>query len=163
MLTNNYASLLSLSIGTKSDNLPVCKDINGGTVSPDMTWLATILQYPLTIITGNNKVQRGHWMVFGEGSTPVKSSDISIESPITEGFDVISQTSNIPYIYSSTVMTVTRIVQNTGSAPITISEVGLYGANGQTTAIMLAREVLAEPITLQPGEKHSFTMDLCVE
>lgn len=162
MLTNNYASLLSLSIGTKSDNLPVCKDINGGTVSPNKTWLATILQYSLTIITGNNKAQRGHWMVFGEGSTPVKSSDISIESPITDGFTVISQTSNIPYIYSSTVMTVTRIVQNTISAPITISEVGLYGAN-TSTAMLLAREVLDEPVTLQPGEKHSFTMDLCVQ
>ena len=162
MLTNNYASLLSLAVGTESDNLPVCKDTNGGTVSPNKTWLATILQYPLTIITGNNKVQRGHWMVFGEGSTPVKSSDISVESPITDGFTVISQTSNIPYIYSSTAMTVTRIIQNTGSAPITISEVGLYGANSQTTTIMLAHEVI-EPITLQPGDKHSFTIDLCVQ
>ena len=162
MLTNNYASLLSLAVGTERDNLPVCKDTNGGTVSPNKTWLATILQYPLTIITGNNKVQRGHWMVFGEGSTPVKSSDISVESPITDGFIVISQTSNMPYIYSSTAMTVTRIIQNTGSAPITISEVGLYGANGQTTAIMLAHEVI-EPITLQPGDKHSFTIDLCVQ
>lgn len=162
MLTNNYASLLSLSIGTKSDNLPVCKDINGSTVSSNKAWLATILQYSLTIITGNNKAQRGHWMVFGEGSTPVKSSDISIESPITDGFTVISQTSNIPYIYSSTIMTVTRIIQNTGSAPITISEVGLYGANTSTVPIMLAREVI-EPVTLQPGEKHSFTMDICVE
>ena len=163
MLTNNYASLLSLSIGTKSNNLPVCKDTNGSTVSPNKTWLATILQYSITTITGDGEAQRGHWMVFGEGSTPVKSSDISIESPITEGFDVISQTSNIPYIYSSTAMTVTRIIQNTGSTPITISEVGLYGANVSTETIMLAREVLAEPITLQPGEKHSFTMDLCVE
>lgn len=162
MLTNNYASLLSLAVGTKGDNLPVCKDTNGGTVSPNRSWLATILQYSLTTITGDGKAQRGHWMVFGEGSTPVKSSDISIESPITEGFDVILQTSNIPYIYSSTVMTVTRIIQNTSSTPITISEVGLYGANNQTTAIMLAREVI-EPVTLQPGEKHSFTMDLCVE
>ena len=140
----------------------MCKDTNGGPVSLNKAWLATILQYSLTTITGEGKAQRGHWMVFGEGSTPVKSSDISIESPITDGFTVISQTSNIPYIYSSTVMTVTRIIQNTGSAPITISEVGLYGANSQTTAIMLAHEVI-EPVTLQPGEKHSFTMDLCVE
>ena len=162
MLTNNYASLLSLAVGTKNDNLPVCKNTNGDTVSPNRSWLATILQYSLTTITGGGTAQRGHWMVFGEGSTPVKSSDISIESPITDGFTVISQTSNIPYIYSSTAMTVTRIIQNTSSAPITISEVGLYGANGQTTAIMLAHEVI-EPITLQPGEKHSFTMDLCVE
>ena len=163
MLTNNYASLLSLAVGTVRNTLPVCKDTNGDTVSSNYTWLGTILQYSLTIITGDGESQRGHWMVFGEGSTPVKSSDISIESPITDGFTVISQTSNMPYIYSSTTMTVTRIIQNTGSAPITISEVGLYGANISTATIMLAREVLAEPITLQPGEKHSFTMDLCVE
>lgn len=163
MLTNNYASLLSLSIGTKSNNLPVCKDISGGTVNPNKAWLATILQYSLAIISGGGEAQRGHWMVFGEGNTPVESSDISIESPITDGFIVISQTSNIPYIYSSTIMTVTRIIQNTSSAPITISEVGLYGDNTSTDTIMLAREVLDEPITLQPGEKHSFTMDLCVE
>ena len=162
MLTNNYASLLSLSIGTQNNNLPVCKDINGNTVSPNRSWLATILQYSLAIISGGGKTQRGHWMVFGGGSTPVESSDISVESPIIDGFTVISQTSNIPYIYSSTIMTVTRIIQNTGSAPITISEVGLYGANTSTETIMLAREVI-EPVTLQPGEKHSFTMDLCVE
>ena len=104
--------------------------------------------------------QCGHWMVFGGGSTPVKSSDISVKSPIIDGFTVISQTSNIPYIYSSTIMTVTRIIQNTGSTPITISEVGLYGDNMSSASIMLAREVI-EPVTLQPGEKHSFTMDLC--
>ena len=34
--------------------------------------------------------------------------------------------------------------------------------NNFTGTMMLAREVI-EPVTLQPGEKHSFTMDLCVE
>ena len=162
MLTNNYASLLSLDISVQNNNLPVCKDINGNTVSPNESWLAIILKRSLTIISGGGKARTGHWMVFGGGSTPVESSDISVESPITDGFTVISQTSKIPYIYSSTIMTVTRIIQNTGSAPITISEVGLYGANDSTETMMLAREVI-EPVTLQPGEKHSFTMDLCVE
>ena len=161
MLTNNYASLLSLSVGKKSGDLPVCKDINGSIVRSSKEWLNNILQNSLNIIKGNGIPQCGHWMVFGGGSTPVKSSDISVKSPIIDGFTVISQTSNIPYIYSSTIMTVTRIIQNTGSTPITISEVGLYGDNMSSASIMLAREVI-EPVTLQPGEKHSFTMDLCV-
>lgn len=35
----------------------------------------------------------------------------------------------------------------------TINEIGMFG-----WTLMVAREVLAEPVTLQPGEKHTFTM-----
>lgn len=161
MLTNNFASLLSMAVGTSNSNLPVCKSTQNESVSPNRSWLATLLQYSLPIINNGGNPQRGHWMVFGSGTTPAKSTDITIETPV-ESFDVISQTSNIPYKYSSTTMTITRVIQNTSTEPLIISEVGLYADNSGGTVLMLAHEVI-EPITLQPGEKHSFTMDLCVE
>lgn len=83
---------------------------------------------------------------------------------MTEDYEIITQTKDVPLKFSSSIMTITRVIRNTGNAPLTISEVGLYASysGGFMGAMMLAREVI-EPVTLQPGEKHSFTMDICVE
>ena len=59
------------------------------------------------------------------------------------------------------VLDCTRIIRNDSSEPITIKEIGLF-VTTNPECVLLAREVI-EPVTLQPGEKHSFTMDLCVQ
>ena len=101
--------------------------------------------------------------MLGTGTTPATAADIKLEN-VTEDYEIVTQTKDIPQTFSSSIITITRVIRNTGNAPLTISEVGLYAsyASAFTGAMMLAREVI-EPVTLQPGEKHSFTMDLCVE
>ena len=49
-----------------------------------------------------------------------------------------------------------------------VREIGIYGYwfNENTNSgnnFMIAREVLSETIKIQPGEKHAFTISLCVD
>lgn len=163
MLTNNFAGLVSLNCQGGSDNYKVCKTTSDVDVKASYNWLRSIMPSSLLFKNESLSSATGIYLVLGTGTTPATAADIKLEN-VTEDYEVVTQTKDVPLTFSSTIMTITRIIRNTGNAPLTISEVGLYAsyANAFTGAMMLAREVI-EPVTLQPGEKHSFTMDLCVE
>lgn len=56
-------------------------------------------------------------------------------------------------------MVVNRVVRNNTEKDIIINELGMYISQGRSVNVaMIAREVLAEPVILKPGEAHSFTM-----
>ena len=164
MLTNNFAGLVSLNCINNSGNYNVCKNTNNTDVKASYSWLRSIMPNSLLLKNApSDNRSNGVYLVLGTGTTPATAADIKLEN-VTEDYEVITQTKDSPLTFSSSIITITRVIRNTGNAPLTISEVGLYAslANAFTGAIMLAREVI-EPVTLQPGEKHSFTMDLCVE
>lgn len=164
MLTNNFAGLVSLNCQSSSGSYGVCKTTSNTDTKASNAWLRSMVSYALLLKDApNNNQSTGVYIVLGTGTTPATAADIKLEN-VTEDYEVITQTKDVPLKFSSSMMNITRVIRNTGNAPLTISEVGLYAsyANAFTGAIMLAREVI-EPITLQPGEKHSFTMDLCVE
>lgn len=164
MLTNNFAGLVSLNCYGSSDNYKVCKTTSNADARANYGWLRSIMPNSLLLKDApSDNRSSGVYIVLGTGTTPATAADIKLEN-VTEDYEVVTQTKDIPLTFSSTIMTITRVIRNTGNAPLTISEVGLYAsyANAFTGAMMLAREVI-EPVTLQPGEKHSFTMDLCVE
>ena len=164
MLTNNFAGLVSLNCLSNSNNYDVCKNTEGKTSKANYNWLRMIFSgASLLFKNAPSPSATGVYLVLGTGTTPATAADIKLEN-VTEDYEIITQTKDIPLAFSSSIMTITRVIRNTGNAPLTISEVGLYAsyANALTGAMMLAREVI-EPVTLQPGEKHSFTMDLCVE
>jgi hypothetical protein len=163
MLTNNFAGLVSLNCQISSDNYDVCKTTEGKSASAGYSWLKQLFSAPLPLKNVPSSSATGVYLVLGTGTTPATVADIKLEN-VTEDYEIVTQTKAIPLKFSSSMINITRVIQNTGNAPLTISEVGLYAsyASAFTGAMMLAREVI-EPITLQPGEKHSFTMDLCVE
>lgn len=164
MLTNNYAGLVSLNCQISSTNYNVCKTTSNADVKAAYSWLRSMMPYSLLLKDApSGKQSDGVYIVLGTGTTPATAADIKLEN-VTEDYEVITQTKDVPLKFSSSMMNITRVIRNTGNAPLTISEVGLYAsyASAFTGAIMLAREVI-EPVTLQPGEKHSFTMDLCVQ
>ncbi len=163
MLTNNFAGLVSLNCQSSSANYNVCKTTDGKPASGGYSWLRSIMPNSLLLKNAPSSSATGVYIVLGTGTTPATAADISLEN-VTEDYEIITQTKDIPQTFSSSIITITRVIRNTGNAPLTISEVGLYAsyASAFTGAMMLAREVI-EPVTLQPGEKHSFTMDLCVE
>ena len=164
MLTNNFAGLVSLSCYGGSDNYKVCKTTNNVDVKASFNWLRSIMPNSLLLKDApSSNSLTGIYLVLGKGTTPATAADIKLEN-VTEDYEVVTQTKDVPLTFSSSIMTITRVIRNIGNAPLTISEVGLYASymNTFTGAMMLAREVI-EPVTLQPGEKHSFTMDLCVE
>ena len=163
MLTNNFAGLVSLNCQIGSDNYVVCKTTENKTASASYSWFRQLFSASLSLKNVPSSATTGVYLVLGTGTTPATAADIKLEN-VAEDNEVITQTKDVPLKFSSSIMTITRVIRNTGNAPLTISEVGLYAsyASAFTGAIMLAREVI-EPVTLQPGEKHSFTMDLCVE
>lgn len=163
MLTNNSAGLISVNLQSTSGNYDVCKTTEGKSASASYSWLKQLFSALLPLKNVPSSATTGVYMVLGTGTTPATVADIKLEN-VTEDYEIVTQTKDIPLKFSSSMINITRVIRNTGNAPLTISEVGLYAsyANAFTGAIMLAREVI-EPITLQPGEKHSFTMDICVE
>lgn len=164
MLTNNFAGLVSLNCQGTSTNYKVCKTTSNVDVQATYGWLRSIMPNSLLLKDApSSDSLTGIYLVLGKGTTPATAADIKLEN-VTEDYEVITQTKDVPLKFSSSMMNITRVIRNTGNTPLTISEVGLYVsyANAFTGAMMLAREVI-EPVTLQPGEKHSFTMDLCVE
>lgn len=163
MLTNNSAGLISVNLQSTSGNYDVCKTTEGKSASASYSWLKQLFSTLLPLKNVPSSSATGVYLVLGTGTTPATVTDIKLEN-VTEDYEIVTQTKAIPLKFSSSMINITRVIQNTGNAPLTISEVGLYAsyANAFTGAMMLAREVI-EPVTLQPGEKHSFTMDLCVE
>lgn len=163
MLTNNSAGLISVNLQGTSGNYDVCKTTEGKSASASYSWLKQLFSTLLPLKNVPSSSATGVYIVLGTGTTPATVADIKLEN-VTEDYEIVTQTKAIPLKFSSSMINITRVIQNTGNAPLTISEVGLYAsyANAFTGAMMLAREVI-EPVTLQPGEKHSFTMDLCVE
>ena len=163
MLTNNFAGLVSLSIQSTSTNYYVCKTTEDKLVSASYNWIRQLFGASLTLKNVPSSSTTGIYLVLGTGTTPATAADIALEN-LTEEYEVVTQTKDLPLKFSSSMINITRVIRNTGNAPLTISEVGLYAsyANAFTGGMMLAREVI-EPVILQPGEKHSFTMDLCVE
>lgn len=163
MLTNNYAGLVSLNCQGTSGNYDVCKTTEGKSASASYPWLKQLFSALLPLKNAPSSSATGIYLVLGTGTTLATAADIKLEN-VTEDYEIVTQTKDIPLKFSSSIITITRVIRNTGNAPLTISEVGLYAsyANAFTGAMMLAREVI-EPVTLQPGEKHSFTMDICVE
>ncbi|CDB79760.1 unknown [Coprococcus sp. CAG:131] len=163
MLTNNFAGLVSLNCQSSSANYNVCKTTDGKPASGGYSWLRSIMPNSLLLKNAPSSSATGVYIVLGTGTTPATAADISLEN-VTEDYEIITQTKDVPLKFSSSIMTITRVIRNTGNAPLTISEVGLYASysGGFMGAMMLAREVI-EPVTLQPGEKHSFTMDICVQ
>lgn len=163
MLTNNSAGLISVNLQSTSGNYDVCKTTEGKSASASYSWLKQLFSTLLPLKNVPSSSATGVYLVLGTGTTPATVADIKLEN-VTEDYEIVTQTKAIPLKFSSSMINITRVIQNTGNAPLTISEVGLYAsyASAFTGAIMLAREVI-EPVTLQPGEKHSFTMDLCVE
>lgn len=99
----------------------------------------------------------GCYLLIGSGDSPETLASYKLDSVITQ-YSVINQTHKFSDKYSGDVLLVNRVIQNTSENPFTVKEIGLFGAN-----YMIAREVLAEPVTLQPGEKHTFTMSIGLE
>lgn len=106
----------------------------------------------------------GFFLLLGASNTEPTAEDYKLGDVLTD-YTTISQShyfNNSNEVYTTSFMTLTRTIQNETAASITIKEIGAYYKYEGNIPIMIAREVI-EPVTLQPGEKHSFTMDICVQ
>lgn len=99
-------------------------------------------------------------IAFGSGTTPPQKTDYKLENYITTGLTYSGNNTNSTDGVANWVQT----VQNTSTAQITITEVGLFSKNSDTgqdyTAFLLTRTVLDTPVVLQPNEVKTFTITI---
>lgn len=100
----------------------------------------------------------------GNGTKPVSFDDYDLESVIYDLTFVAMASNTITDEESDIVHSYTIVAQNNTDAPITVSELGLFIPCLSTSAwtpaqnLMIHREVF-EPVTIQPGEAFTFTIN----
>ena len=108
-------------------------------------------------------------LVIGYNDTAPTYNDTSLKSLCDRGFEVLSQTTvYTANTYDGELALITRVIKNTSDVTMYVREVGIYGYwfdknTSSGNNFMIAREVLSEPVIIQPGEKHAFTISLCVD
>ena len=165
MLTDNFVSLYKGVLYDGIENVPLkSQDGSNGTIRSDDCKRKLALANSISLyIPGEENTCT---LVVGTGITKDKSTDYTMEYVIQETsiLQVVSQTSSIYYTQlADSLGTVSRTVKNISDTPITITEIGLYvRGNFDYNLWLLYREVLDTFVTLQPGKKYTFTIDLCV-
>lgn len=105
-------------------------------------------------------------VMIGTGKTPATPDDFILESPVLAGVTINNQ-SAVSYIKddSGIHLCATYGVQNTGSDPLEISEIGCFGAvkistSGTSSAprsFLAERTVLETPVVIPAGESRQIT------
>lgn len=98
-------------------------------------------------------------IAFGSGTTPPQKTDYKLGNHITTGLTYFGENTD----KTNGVVHWVQTVQNTSTAQITITEVGLFSrainaANSYT--YLLTRTVLDTPVVLQPNEVKTFTLTI---
>lgn len=114
-----------------------------------------------TSVSSNIFTPFGRGIAFGSGTTPPQKTDYKLENYITTGLTYSGNNTNQTDGITNWVQT----VQNTSTAQITITEVGLFSRAfnplGQgLKSFLLTRTVLDTPVVLQPNEVKTFTMTI---
>ena len=96
-------------------------------------------------------------IAFGSGTTPPQKTDYKLENYITTGLTYFGNNTN----KTDGIVHWVQTVQNTSTAPITITEVGLFSQHAASyNTFLLTRTVLDTPVVLQPNEVKTFTITI---
>lgn len=100
----------------------------------------------------------GRGIAFGSGTTPPQKTDYKLENYITTGLTYSGDNTN----QKDGIVNWVQTVQNTSTAQITITEVGLFSkyGKGDYNTFLLTRTVLDTPVVLQPNEVKTFTITI---
>lgn len=99
-------------------------------------------------------------LLFGSGDSSASIDDYKLESLITD-YSVLAHSKTSIGAYDTLCTVLSRTIQ--ANTSITIKEYGIVSVSSSGDALLLAHEVLPEPVTLQSGEKHTFTMTISLE
>lgn len=155
MLTRNFMYLLGNGNGMGVDNLPNPIETSGQESTTALNFGVNSTNFPFH----TNNFSNYSKLILGTGTTPEKSTDYNLESEITESYDC--STLSRRYIKGGTKdhINVYGVITNTGDAAITVNEVGWIVKSFSST-FLLAREVLNQPVTIEPGEAKTFNVRL---
>lgn len=180
MLTNNFKKILFKyifgfsTIGSDTEyppseysDKPTLISISGSNCPIDATnqyvlrdiWFSH--RNSLSTLSTNPTDGRGY-IILGNGTTEPTPEDYCLQSQITENLscDSVSVSRN------TTTKTYTATFSNSGTSPITVTEIGYvsragYGANPIAyDNFLMDRTVLETPITIPTGESRTVTYEL---
>lgn len=165
MLTNNFVSAYKGCVGETPGNDYAFVNPSGSQRNFNSANCRIFLQFrnrtDISVPT-----ETGCTIAVGTGIAAESPSNVNMANMITSS-DVIKIVAQSSAIYfnsnNSSLGTIARTIQNVSSDPITITEIGLWGrTDSYPGEFLLYREVLDTPVTLAPGKKYTFTIDLCV-
>lgn len=99
-------------------------------------------------------------LLFGSGNSNASIDDYKLESLVTD-YSVLTHSKVSIGAYDTLCIVFSRTIQ--ANSDITIKEYGVVSVSIGGDALLLAREILPEPVVLQPGAKHTFTMTISLE
>lgn len=99
-------------------------------------------------------------LLFGTGDAAESPEDYQL-AELTTDYTVLASAKTLKGEYGNGILIYNRTIQ-AGESGLTVKEQGLVVgySNGN---YLIARDVLPEPVVLQPGEKHTFTMTISLE
>lgn len=120
------------------------------------------------ILTGEASSMNSSYpgIYFGSGTAEPTRDDYRLESQITSGLSIVNPSGFAWSIGAEgrRHATATFTVTNSSSDEITISEVGYYSPLSSSSSkyyqVLMERQVLSEPIVIQPGEAKIVTYEL---
>lgn len=159
MLTRNFYSW-ALTIATN-------KSIPNGYINykgDSMNTNPATTTYPFETIYNLTKsiADTTYGVHLGSGATPPSGEDYNLEAPITSGFDVVKPSAgSVSYEGSCVTWSATYAITNTGTAPMTIAEIGTFGrgynTEGKSVRTLFDRTVLEAPIVIEPAQCKQIT------
>lgn len=114
--------------------------------------------------TGSN----AYYVIIGAGDTPVDFNDYDMaDSSVLGTGKMISSNQTAAWV-KETGDTLTTTWTNTSDAAITIKEVGVAFKNSSTANskganILVSRQLLSTPVTIQPNESYVFSYTISVK
>lgn len=170
MLTNNWNALLQATMRKK--NNVMMKNTNNNNFESTMYFIGGLYgdcRQGLYKVADTSEIDRiggsigEHWLLIGAGDKEVTPNDYTLNSLINgDKYNVITQVSDFSPPPSPVFLTITRVVENISSDNLTVKEVGYFMRYENYDSFMAAREVLPEPVIIEPGGRHSFTMAISV-
>ena len=169
MLTDNYKKWYAFVQGNStvsSTPLPIGNEIIATTLNgvavPGYTHIQCASGSALESLCPGYKSH----IYYGSGSTPASVTDTNLESPISPAMKLTSLTTvSSEYKNHRAILTVSSLATNISSSAITVRELVWLkemklskgaSASVESCSVVLAREVLEEPVTIEAGGTHTF-------
>lgn len=157
MITKNFMACIIAKMDT---NLNVsAKKVDGEYITQSYGTISNFLGFA----SGNGldySADQSMRLLFGSGDSSASIDDYKLENLVTD-YSVLAHSKTSIGTYDTLCTVFSRTIQ--ANSNITIKEYAVVSVSSNGDALLFAREVLPEPVVLQPGEKHTFTMTISLE
>lgn len=161
MIVRNWINKI---VGIDGTRVPTVKGTYGNTYYHSLGLTVSTALYANNYNEKSGEISNtrslGLAIAIGSGTTTPTINDYKMENAITSNLNTAGATRNTVADPSSSIVTLTQPITNTGESSITVSEVGVFGAYvADGPCILLARDVI-NPVTIAPNESKTFVVTI---